>query len=96
MEDYKISKLLNNSIVSKFIIRKWIKVNNLSGGQYSANKNIAFKFSLLKLDLCNYSDAYVVAKRRVSVEGSALDNRANKKLVFKNNTAFRSCISKSH
>ena len=30
MEHCKISKLLNDSIVSKFITKKWIKVNDLS------------------------------------------------------------------
>ena len=36
MEHYKISKLLNDSTVSKFVIKKWIKLNDLSCGQYSA------------------------------------------------------------
>ena len=41
MEHYKIYKLLsNNSAVSKFATTKWIKVNDLSGGQSSANINI--------------------------------------------------------
>ena len=38
MEHYKISKLLNDSTLSKFVTKKWIKINDLSGGQYSANK----------------------------------------------------------
>ena len=43
MKHYKISELLNNSTVSKFVERKWIEGNGLSGGQYSANKNIRFE-----------------------------------------------------
>ena len=31
MEHPKISKLLNDSTVSKFVTRKWIEVNDLSG-----------------------------------------------------------------
>ena len=38
MEHHKISKLLNDSTVSKFVTRKFIKVNQLRGSQYSANK----------------------------------------------------------
>ena len=38
MEHYKISKLSNDSTVSKFVTRKWIKVNDLSSGQYSVKK----------------------------------------------------------
>ena len=49
---------------------------------------------MLRSDLCDYSDAYIVAKGTIIVEGSALNNRANKKLAFKNNAPFRSCISK--
>ena len=40
MEHYKVSKLLNDSPISKFFTRKCIKVNDLSSGQYSLNKNI--------------------------------------------------------
>ena len=40
MEHHKISKLLSDSTLSKFVTRKWIEVNDLSSGQYSADKNI--------------------------------------------------------
>ena len=39
MEPHKISRLLNNSTVSKFVTRKWIEVNDLSIGQYFVKKN---------------------------------------------------------
>ena len=78
--------------MSKFVTQKWIEVNDLQGGQYSANKNIKFKIPLLRSDLCNYSDVYVVAKGRTTVEAKSLNNRANKKVLFKNNAPFRSCI----
>ena len=38
MERYIISELLKFSTVSKFVTKKWIEVNDLSSGQYSANK----------------------------------------------------------
>ena len=68
MEHYKISKLLNDSTVSKLVKRKLIKVHELSGGQYCDNKNIRFKTPMLISDLCDYSDAYVV-KGTITVEG---------------------------
>ena len=52
MKRFKISKLLNDSTISKFVTKKCIEVNNLSSGQYSANKNIKFKTSMIKSDLC--------------------------------------------
>ena len=72
--------------------KKRIEVNDLSGSQYSLKKNIRFKTSTLRSNLCNYSDAYLLVKWRVSVRGSSDANRTNEKLKFKNNAPFRSCI----
>ena len=47
MEHYKISKLLIESAVLQFATKKWVKVNDLSSGQYSVNKYIRFKTSML-------------------------------------------------
>ena len=40
MEHYRISKLLKDSTVPKFVTKKWVEVNDLSSGQYFVNKNI--------------------------------------------------------
>ena len=74
--------------------KKWNRINYISSIQYSANKNIRFKTSMLRLDLCNYSDTYIAVKGRVSATGTNAANRRNRKLNFKNNAPFRSCISK--
>ena len=49
--------------------KKGVKVNDLSNGQCSVNKNIRFKTSMLRSDLCDYSDAYIIVKGRISVIG---------------------------
>ena len=85
MEHYKISKLLNDSTVSKFVTEKWIRVNDLSSGQNS---------SMLRSDLCAYSFVYIVVEGRISFAGTNAANRRNKELNFKKNAPFRSCISK--
>ena len=54
MEHHKISKLLTDSTVSKFVTKKWIEVNDLSSEQYSDNKNIRFKTSMLRSNPCDY------------------------------------------
>ena len=51
MEHYKISKLSNDSSLSKFVEKKWIEVNDLSSGQFSVNKNLRFKTLMLRSDL---------------------------------------------
>ena len=86
--------MLNDSTVSKFVTRKWIEVNDLSGGQYSVNKNMRFKISMLRSYLCDYSDEYIVVKGAVTVEGTGDAKKRNKKLTFKNIAPFRSYISK--
>ena len=45
-------------------------------------------------DLSDYGDAYIVVKRRITVKRDNDDKTRNKKLIFKNNAPFRSCISK--
>ena len=55
---------------------------------------LRFKASMLRSDLCDYSDAYIVVKGRINVTSTNNANRENKNLIFKNNSLFKSCISK--
>ena len=88
MEHYKVSKLLNDSTVSKFLTKKWVEVSDLSSSQHSVNKNIRFQTSMLRSNLCDQSDAYIVAVKGImSVTGTKSNNR-------RNNAPFRSFISK--
>ena len=41
-----------------------------------------------------YSDAYIVLKGKMTVEGDNNAKKRKKELIFKNNDPFRSCISK--
>ena len=52
--------------------------------------NIRLKTLLVRSNSCDYSDVYIVVNGRISVTNSP--NRRNKKLTFKNNAPFRSCI----
>ena len=76
--------------------KKWIEVNELSSGHYSVNKNIRCKTSMLRSDLCDYSDAYIVVKETIDLLASAPNenNKTEKNIAFKNNAPFRSCIPK--
>ena len=49
---------------------------------------------MLRSDLGDYSFAYTIVKGRVSTRGANDGNKRNKKLTFKNNAPFRSCILK--
>ena len=77
MEHHKISRLLNDLIVSKFVTRKYIKINLLNG-QYSVNKNVRFKTPVLRSDLCDYSDVYIVDKLTIDLSIAAAANQNDK------------------
>ena len=47
--------------------QKCIKLNNISTCQYSVNKNIRFKTPMLRSDMCDYHNAYMVVKARITV-----------------------------
>ena len=78
----------------RFVNKKWIEVYDQSGGNYNVNKEIRIKTSMLRSDLCDYSDAYIVVKGDITLEGDNDANKRNKNLAFKNNAPFINCISK--
>ena len=43
---------------SKFTIKNWVEVNDESRGTCNVNSQIEFKTSMLRSNLCDYSDAY--------------------------------------
>ena len=96
MEQYKISKLLNDSTASKFVTKSLIKVKDLKRGQYSVSKNIKFKTSILRSDLCDYRDAHIILKGTIDLLAATgnENNKAQKNVAFKNNSPIRSYISK--
>ena len=96
MEFNKINNLLGppHDKVPRFITKKWIEVQSQSGSSYNASKPITFKTSMLRSDLCDYSDAYVWVKGTISITNPNNNNSFNRKLPFKNNAPFISCVSK--
>ena len=82
---------------TKFRTKNWSEINDESGGTYNTNSQIRFETLMLRSSLCNYSDAYILAKRTITVANTATaeaENNANKKVIFKNCAPFTSCISK--
>ena len=61
---------------------------------YSLNKEITIKTSMLRSDLCDFSDAYIVVKGDITLEGNSSANKRNKNIEFKNNAPFINCIPK--
>ena len=99
MEYQKMANLIDDASnqPSKFRTKNWVEINDESRGRYSVNMQIKFKTTMLKSNLCDYSDAYILVKGTVPVNNTnaagANANNADKKVIFKNSAPFTNCIS---
>ena len=80
---------------SKFRTKNWVEINDDVRGIYSPNKQIRFKTAMLRSSLCDYSDAYILAKGKITVNntagGGVAANNTSKKVIFKNCAPFTNC-----
>ena len=98
MEYQKITNLLDTTSdnVPRFITKKSIDLHDPSGSaedRHKQSKQIRFKTSMLRSDLCDFNYVYIVAKGNITVTDPNNDVH-DKKVVFKNNAPFVSGISK--
>ena len=66
-----ISKNCNKDL-PKCVTKKWIEVYDQSQQNYDVNEAIRIKTSMLRSDLCDFSDAYIVAKENITVNKNAI------------------------
>ena len=50
----------------KFRTRNWVEINDKSRGTYTRN-DIKFKTTMLRSNLCDYSDAYILVNVRITI-----------------------------
>ena len=105
MEYDKINNLLlsednESEKLSKFVTREYVKVNSLSN-TYNENKSIRFKTPILRSNLCDYSDAYILVKGTITVTAPGVNNNANnirdqrnRLVILKNIAPFVSCMTR--
>ena len=71
MELQKIVNLLDTASDDKdlprFVTKKWIEVHDKSGRDYRVKKEIRIKTPMLRSNLCDFSDAYIVVEGTVTV-----------------------------
>ena len=54
---------------------------------------------MIRSDLCDYSDAYILVSRTITITGAGdednakITNERNKGVIFKNSAPFTNCIS---
>ena len=100
MEYQKIINLLDHTTnqPSKFRTRNCVELNAESRGKHDSS-NIKFKTSMVRSDICDYSDAYILVSGTITFTGEGGDDNAkregerNKGVIFKNCEPFTECIS---
>ena len=71
----------------RFVIKKWIEVHDQTG------INCSVKTPMLRADLCDYYDTYIVVKGVITV--TKPDNtKRNKAVALKNSAPYINCTSK--
>ena len=69
-----------------------VEVHDQFGKLYNTKKQIRFKKTVLRSELCDYNDADIVVKGTITVTDPT-DANYKKELAFKNNASFISYIS---
>ena len=101
MEYQKIANFLDNASnqPSKFRTRNWVEINDESRETYISN-DIKFKTTMLRSNLCDYADEYILVKGTITITGAGDDDAArqldeqNKGVIFKYCAPFTKCISR--
>ena len=72
MEFQKIVNVLDTTSDSKdlptFVTKKWIEVYDQSEGNYNINKEIRIKTSMLRSDLSDFNDAYILVTGNIVIK----------------------------
>ena len=81
MEYDKINNLLlsednESEKLSRFVTREYVRVNSLSNA-YNENKSIRFKIPMLRSNLCDYSDAYILVKGAITATAPGVNNNVD-------------------
>ena len=81
MEHDKINNLMlsednESKNLSKFVTREHDEVSTLSN-THNENKSIRFKTPMLRSNLCDSSDAYILVKGTITVTAPGVNNNAD-------------------
>ena len=69
MKFQKIINLLDitsdDKDLPRYVTKKWIEVYDQSEKSYSINREIRIKTSMLRSDLCDFSEAHIVMQKEI-------------------------------
>ena len=89
MEHQNIPNFLNEASDSKFVTRDWNTVNDQSNADYSVGNEIIYSTEVLKSDLCDYNNAYILVTGDIIIIEQNIMQAA-----FKNFAPLIKCIKK--
>ena len=94
METQKITNFLGNAHNEslKFATRKWYFINDQNNTDYGdgvETRNLKFETKVIKSNLCDYSDAYILVTGDITARGGD----ANVKVAFKDCAPFTKCVT---
>ena len=89
MKHKKILNLLNDANDSKFVTGKWNTVNDNSKANYDGGNEIPHNTEVLKSNLWDYNDAYILVRGDITVRAAP-----EIQVAFKNCAPFTTCITK--
>ena len=86
MESQNISNLLGeeNDFKKRFQTKKWYIINDQSNGQYNEDFTIIINTEVIKKNMCDFGNAYILVTENVNIEGGD----ANTKFCFKGPIPF--------
>ena len=83
-----LNKANNSTFVTKILIIANLK-DNLKPN-YNAGKEITYNTEILKCNLCDYNDAYILVRGGITVAGHIIATV----VAFKNRASYTKCITK--
>ena len=85
---------------SRFRTKYWVEINDESKELCSANSDNSSKATILRTNLCDYADPYILFKGTITITVAGADVAAkqaderDKNVIFKNCAPFTKCMSK--
>ena len=85
---------------SKFRTKNWVEIDDESKESYNTGSDIKFKTTMLRSNLCDYADVYILVKGTITITGTGNDaatrqaDEGDKGITFKNCAPFTKCISR--
>ena len=79
-----------NSRILEFVTRKWNIVNDNSKADHDAGNEITYNTEVLKSNLCDYNEAYILPRGNITITAAG-----STQVAFKNCAPFTKCIRKT-